>query len=95
MWGRFVYRELVPPERLVFIVSFSDEAGNVTRHPMSPTWPLEVLNTMTLSEHGGKTTLTMHGRPINASEEERRTFEAGRDSMQKTLPELSISSPII
>ena len=62
---------------------------------MSPTWPLEVLNTMTLSEHGGKTTLTMHGRPINASEEERRTFEAGRDSMQKTLPELSISSPII
>ena len=29
--GRFVYRELVPPERLVFIVSFSDEAGNVTR----------------------------------------------------------------
>ena len=38
---------------------------------------------MTLSEHGGKTTLTMHGRPINASEEERRTFEAGRDSMQK------------
>ena len=37
MWGKFVYREITPPERLVFINSFSDEAGSVTRHPMAPT----------------------------------------------------------
>jgi uncharacterized protein YndB with AHSA1/START domain len=31
MWGKFVFREIVPQERLVFIVSFSDEAGGMTR----------------------------------------------------------------
>ena len=41
MWGKFVYREIVPPERLVWVHSFSDEKGGLTRHPMSPTWPLE------------------------------------------------------
>ena len=45
MWGKFVYREITPPERMVFIVSFSDENGGTTRHPMAPTWPLEMLNT--------------------------------------------------
>ncbi len=27
MWGRFVFREIVAPERIVFINSFSDEKG--------------------------------------------------------------------
>ncbi len=83
MWGKFVYREIVAPERLVFVVSFTDEEGNPVRHPMSPTWPLEVLNTMTLSEHDGKTMLTVYGVPINATKEERKTFQAGRDSMRQ------------
>jgi uncharacterized protein YndB with AHSA1/START domain len=37
MWGRQVYREITPPERLVFINSFSDEHGGLGRHPMAPT----------------------------------------------------------
>ncbi len=48
MWGKFVFREIVAPERMVFINSFSDEAGGTTRHPMAPTWPLEMLSTFTL-----------------------------------------------
>ena len=83
MWGKFVYREIEAPEKLVFVSSFSDEEGNVTRHPFSATWPLEVLSTMTLSESGGKTTLTLSGGPIHATEEERKTFDAGHDSMRK------------
>jgi uncharacterized protein YndB with AHSA1/START domain len=83
MWGKLVYREIVAPERLVFIVSFSDDKGGVTRHPMGPTWPLEVLNTLTLTEQDGKTTLTLRGSPVNATEEERKTFEAGFESMQQ------------
>ena len=31
MWGKFVFREIVPPQRMVLINSFSDEAGGVTR----------------------------------------------------------------
>ena len=37
LWGIFNYREIVQPERLVFVNSFSDESGGVTRHPMSAT----------------------------------------------------------
>lgn len=83
MWGKFIYREIVPQERLVFVVSFSDEKGGTTRHFLSPTWPLEVLNNLTLSERGGKTTLTLRGGPINASAEERKTFHDGFASMRQ------------
>lgn len=83
MWGKFVYHEVTPPERLVFVVSFSDKDGGTIRHFASPTWPLEVLNTLTLSERDGKTTLELRGVPVNATDEEHATFEAGFDSMNK------------
>jgi uncharacterized protein YndB with AHSA1/START domain len=82
VWGKFIYREITPPERMVFIVSFSDENGGTTRHPMTPTWPLEMLNIVTLTDHGEKTTLTLRSSAYEASEEERATFRAGRSSMQ-------------
>lgn len=83
MWGKFRYHEVAPPERLVFTVSFSNAQGGTTRHPMSATWPLEVQNTVTLSEQKGRTTLTLMGVPHNASEEERQTFRKGHLSMQQ------------
>ena len=84
MWGRQVYREITPPARLVFINSFSDETAGLSRHPMAPTWPLEMLSTFTLEEQpGGKTKLTIRWSPHNATEEERKTFDAGHDSMNK------------
>lgn len=82
-WGRFVYRDIQPPERMVFVNSFSDEEGNVTRAPFSPTWPLEVLNTLTLTESDGKTTLTLRGGPINATAEERDTFWKAQESLRQ------------
>jgi uncharacterized protein YndB with AHSA1/START domain len=83
MWGKFVYREIVPPERMVFVVSFSDAACGVTRHPGAANWPLEVINTLTLEESGGKTTLTLRGGPINASDEERKVFADNFGGMQQ------------
>ena len=35
MWGRMVYREITPPERMVFINSFSDEAGGLACEALS------------------------------------------------------------
>ena len=93
MWGKFVFREIVKPERLVFVNSFSDEKGGLTRHPMSPNWPLEMLSTITFTEQGGKTTVTVRWAPLNATAEECKTFEDGFDSMQQgwggTLDQLS------
>jgi uncharacterized protein YndB with AHSA1/START domain len=83
MWGKFVYREIVPPERVTMISSFSDEHGNVARHPMNPNWPPEMLSTMTLTETGGKTKMTVRASAYNATEIESKTFAEGHDSMRK------------
>ena len=83
MWGKFVYREIAAPERLVFVNSFSDENGGLTRHPMSLTWPLEMLSTFTFTEQDGKTTFTIRWSPLNASDAELKTFEEGRKGMQQ------------
>ena len=50
MWGRFLYREIVKPEKLVWVNSFSDEKGGITRHPMAPGWPAEMLTTVTFAD---------------------------------------------
>jgi uncharacterized protein YndB with AHSA1/START domain len=82
IWGRFIYREIKSPERLVFINSFSDEEGNITRNPWIGTWPLEIHNTVIFTEQNGKTSLTIKAYPINANEEECRIFEENISSMQ-------------
>jgi uncharacterized protein YndB with AHSA1/START domain len=82
MWGKFIYREVAPPERLVFVNSFSDKDGNTTRHPFSAEWPLELLSTITFVPKGNGTEVTVTWLPINASETERKVFDAGHASMQ-------------
>jgi uncharacterized protein YndB with AHSA1/START domain len=67
---------------LVLINSFSDEAGGLTRHPLSPTWPMEMYSVFTFEEaSGGKTKFTVRWSPHNATEEEKKTFDASHDSM--------------
>ena len=80
MWAKLVYREVVPPLRLVWEHSFSDEAGGLTRHPLNPTWPLKLLTTVTFEDLGsGKTKLTLRWSPLDASEEEQKTFDAAHE----------------
>ena len=86
MYGKFVYREIAAPERLVFINSFSDAEGGTTRAPfpqLGGTWPLEVLNNLTLLEQCGKTALTLRGHPINATPAEIATYVSMFDSMRQ------------
>jgi len=83
MWGLFTYREIVPKEKLVFINSFSDERGGVTRHPGQDKWPLKMLSTFTFEDApGGKTKFTIRWSPHNATADEQKTFDAGHDSMR-------------
>ena len=86
IFGRFVYREVAPPERLVYVSSFSDASGGITRAPfpqLGDKWPLEVLNNLTFAEQGGKTTLTLRGAPISASAEEHKVFSGMFESMRQ------------
>lgn len=83
-WGRFVYREIAAPKKLVCIVSFSDPQGGVTRHPWSPGWPLEIMSTIEFEEPGPRQTrVTVTWLPHEASDAERKTFDEGRESMKQ------------
>jgi uncharacterized protein YndB with AHSA1/START domain len=82
MWGKLVYREIVPPEKLVLINSFSDEKGGTTRHPGNQSWPLEMRSVFTFEDApGGKTKFTVRWAPHNATETEVQSFDSNRNSM--------------
>lgn len=83
MYGLFDYLEVAAPERLVFVNGFSDAEGKRISHPMAPTWPLEVSNTITLTEEGGKTRMTLVSTPKDAGPVELQTFKSGHSSMEQ------------
>ena len=84
MWAGFSYHEIAPPERIVFVNAFSDQAGSLSRAPFfDGKWPLEVLMTITLSEQDGTTTVTLRSHPINATDVEVSTFESNIESMSQ------------
>jgi uncharacterized protein YndB with AHSA1/START domain len=51
-WTQGIYREVVPPERLVMVGSWADAQGNPTRP--------ETTLTLLFADLGGKTRLTLH-----------------------------------
>lgn len=83
MWGKFVYREIKAPERLVFVVSFSDPQAGVTLHPGMEDWPRYILSTVEFQDLSGRTKVSISWIPHEASETERRTFDEGRPSMRQ------------
>lgn len=83
MWGKFVYREIDAPGRLAYVNSFADEEGNVIRPPFDQNWPKEILNTVTFIKQDGKTKLILRSWPVNATDEERKTFGDNFDSMNQ------------
>ena len=69
-WGVATYREVTPPERIVYSDAFSDESGAV-----NPDLPVST-NTVEFAEDDGRTTLTI--RTDFASEEDlRKVLEMG------------------
>ncbi|HYE17670.1 MAG TPA: SRPBCC family protein [Tepidisphaeraceae bacterium] len=82
MWGKFVYRDVAPPERLSFVNSFSDEQGNVCPDPFGLGLPLEMYSEVTFLERDGKTTLTLVGYPFSATDAQRKAYSDLRPSMK-------------
>ncbi len=82
-WGKQFYREITPPSRIELIHCFSDAAGNISSHPMAPTWPRQMLATTTFEEENGRTTLVIRWEPYEATDEEIATFEAAREGMNQ------------
>jgi uncharacterized protein YndB with AHSA1/START domain len=87
VWGIGVYREVVPPERIVFADAFADADGNQvppSHYGMSASHPAETVVTVTFAEHGGKTTLTLT-QSVPESVEEREGMLQGWTQMLERL----------
>jgi uncharacterized protein YndB with AHSA1/START domain len=85
-WGTGVYREVVPPERIVYTDSFADEQGNrvpASHYGMGGDWPSELLVTVTFEEHEGKTTFTLRHAGIPAGEMSDLTRAGWNESFDK------------
>lgn len=83
MWGRFNYREIIPQQRLVWLNAFANERCGIARAPFSADCPLEVENTVTLTEQDGKTTIALRAVPFGALDAERKFFEDLRPSLEQ------------
>jgi uncharacterized protein YndB with AHSA1/START domain len=83
MYGRVQYREISKPGRLVYTQQFCDEHENVTRHPMSATWPATMLTTVELTAEGpDRTRVTVTWEPHGATtREEFETFINAKGGM--------------
>lgn len=83
-WGRWIFREISEPNRMVFVVSFADEKGNAIKPYFDNDWPLEMLSTVTFAEHAGigrGTVVSIRWEAINATDIERQHFTDGREGM--------------
>ncbi|MBH5318781.1 SRPBCC domain-containing protein [Paenibacillus sp. GSMTC-2017] len=83
MWGKFIYQEIVKPEKIVFINSFADAEGNTILPQFSSEFPIEVMNIITFTEQDGQTTLTLRGGPHNATAEQHAFYKGMFDSMKQ------------
>jgi uncharacterized protein YndB with AHSA1/START domain len=61
-WGKAIYREIVEPERIVYVDTFADADGNQIEG--TP----EIVVTVTFTEQNGKTKLTSHAQFASAKD---------------------------
>ncbi len=83
MWGLFHYKNIIRPDLLEFVSSFSDEKGNVCKAPFPMAFPLEIFNQISLTENNGITTLVLTGHPLNATEEQEHTYYSIMENMKQ------------
>ena len=82
MWGMVKYKEITPNSRLVYLQSFSDKDGNITTHPMAPTWPREMVTVMEFIPEGPKQTkLKISWIYSGIDDAEAATFHAAHEGM--------------
>jgi uncharacterized protein YndB with AHSA1/START domain len=82
LWGRFMYSEIVEPEKIVYLSSFSNAECGIARAPFALAFPFEINNTLTFSETAGATLLSLRCHPHGATEEETKVFADMSQSMQ-------------
>ena len=82
-YQRLEYTDVIPPERLVCLMSHSDSDWNIIPFPMMADWPRILLTTVTFEEEGSGTRMRLTWVPHEASEAEIASFGAAMEGMGK------------
>lgn len=93
-WSTGIYREVTPPERLVWSDSFADEHGNrvpASYYEMGDDWPAEFPVTVTLEADEGKTRLTLRQGGVPAGQMTELCEAGWNESLDKFAEALSKS----
>ncbi len=83
MWGRFLYRDIVDGERIVWLNSFANARGGIARAPFAPSFPFEVQNTVTFTSRGAAAVVALQALPFGATDAEIQAFKDIYDGMTK------------
>jgi uncharacterized protein YndB with AHSA1/START domain len=83
MYGKSTYKEIIKPSLLSYTQVFCDEKGNVSRHPMAPTWPETMLAIVKFSEEENQTTRVTVETEVfgQATSEEKEMFNKAKGGM--------------
>lgn len=81
--ARFEYQEVESPNQISYRQMFTDEAGNIGRHPMMPDFPAVLLTTVVFNPEDDTTTrIKVTSEPIgDVSESELQSFLDSRAGM--------------
>jgi uncharacterized protein YndB with AHSA1/START domain len=80
-WGKNLYREIDPLNRLVWEQGFSNEAGDIVPAPFPMPWPRLMLTTVTFADQGAGTRVMLTWEPVNPTKEELASFAQMMSSM--------------
>jgi uncharacterized protein YndB with AHSA1/START domain len=86
MYGKTQYLTISKPDQIVYLQQFSDENENVTRHPMSATWPETMKTTIEFAseeseDNNKQCRVTITWECHEPTKEELDTFVEGRAGM--------------
>ena len=74
-WGKLYYIDIVKNTRLIYVNTFSNAKGEITRHPMAPLMPAELLTTINfIKVDDNNSKIEIRWYPINALPEEIKMF---------------------
>lgn len=76
-----IFKEVVEPEKLTWHHCSADADWNLAPNPMMPDWPRILLTTVTFTEQGQQTRVSLTQVPLDATDAEIACFAKMKDGM--------------
>src|SRR5438270_296483 len=74
MFSKFIFREIEPMSRLVWVHGFADADGNRIYAPFAPQFPLELLTEVLFADEDQGSRIDLSWTPLGATPEEEAFF---------------------